>query len=558
MYPHIKNILQYQELQSLQILVSDDARQFVAPMKGSCEESVNNECGYIDNYYKRVLMPLGYRLFYTAIFDAFGFKNVEVWVPRLHFLCLLCVIGFLGSNLSGSAYVFAAVILLCFNNSVTSDIVQNIPRSYAYLGMLLIALALQRQSFLLLLFFSVLMVSVYPIVGVIGFASAIWLCLVLALRRHRALFFTFKDDINLLRRSFIYVITICIAMAITVPQWLSGNMYGQKVGIKDYASYPEADRNGRYGYGDYGPFTWKSYLVPQIKTNVAAHLSENVESVFSHSVPLVQNLPSKTWKIYLFYLLYALALICSVFSPIKFSYLGFLPVSILLYFVAVTVFPIMYFPFRYLNASLTIAGILFFPHLVQILCDSFLNNRNVSRLFFMVFITMMIFFTSAQNSSSPYSFYWQNSNLKNLPSNYKCFDHFYAGWPSGRIDSFPYVTGCKAMATFETLQAFHLKFIARMRTRVKGVIDVFFDNTDQALRRLYEQFHVTHFFVEYDLKDVEALRLFEPYQQYINGKLLNQSGEAFIYSNNWEKYIEYRGENFNIINLKKYFEEREY
>ena len=75
-------------------------------------------------------------------------------------------------------------------------------------------------------------------------------------------------------------------------------------------------------------------------------------------------------------------------------------------------------------------------------------------------------------------------------------DSLITGWPYGEMKNIEYVTRRNAFLTAELHQVLHLGFIEIMRQRMDAVFDAYLSVDAAPLRRLRDQFGVTHLLVE--------------------------------------------------------------
>jgi hypothetical protein len=75
-------------------------------------------------------------------------------------------------------------------------------------------------------------------------------------------------------------------------------------------------------------------------------------------------------------------------------------------------------------------------------------------------------------------------------------DAVVAGWPTGPIDSAPYLARRRALLTFETHQALHRGHTEEMRRRGRALIDAYFATAWRPVAALRDGFGVTHLLLD--------------------------------------------------------------
>jgi hypothetical protein len=75
-------------------------------------------------------------------------------------------------------------------------------------------------------------------------------------------------------------------------------------------------------------------------------------------------------------------------------------------------------------------------------------------------------------------------------------DSLIAGWPYGEIKNIEYATRRNVLLTAQLHQVLHLEFVEAMRQRMDALFEAYFSVDAAPLRRLRDQFGVTHLLVE--------------------------------------------------------------
>src|SRR4029450_5452837 len=72
-----------------------------------------------------------------------------------------------------------------------------------------------------------------------------------------------------------------------------------------------------------------------------------------------------------------------------------------------------------------------------------------------------------------------------------------------------------AFVTFETHQAFHENFVQEMRRRMSALIDAYFAHDQMPLRRLRDEFGVTHLLLDVRHRSAPPARYFAPFDAWV-------------------------------------------
>ncbi len=94
-------------------------------------------------------------------------------------------------------------------------------------------------------------------------------------------------------------------------------------------------------------------------------------------------------------------------------------------------------------------------------------------------------------------------------------DAVVAGWPTGPVDSVPYVARRRALLTFETHQALHMGYANEMRRRARALFEAYFASAWAPIVRLREELGVTHLLVDQRHFGEAPPAYFAPYDSWI-------------------------------------------
>ena len=105
-----------------------------------------------------------------------------------------------------------------------------------------------------------------------------------------------------------------------------------------------------------------------------------------------------------------------------------------------------------------------------------------------------------------------------------------AGWPYGEIKNIEYAARRNAFLTAQLHQVLHLEFVETMRQRMDAVFEAYFSVDAAPLRRLRDQFGVTHLLVEtHHFSDPKRPpEYFSPWRSRIGPRLAAVRDKAYL------------------------------
>jgi len=105
-----------------------------------------------------------------------------------------------------------------------------------------------------------------------------------------------------------------------------------------------------------------------------------------------------------------------------------------------------------------------------------------------------------------------------------------AGWPVGPLRKLEYVTRRNVFLTGDLHQVLHLNFMQAMRERMDAMFNAYLSVDEAPLRRLRQDFGVTHLIVETrDFTDpTHAPEYFAPWRSRIHSRLAEIKGEEYL------------------------------
>ena len=457
---------------------------------------------YLKEYFLNVLCPSLYKasLVLGAQFaDVRYFQLAMMYVAYAFFVSVL---GRLGWVLGGAVLSFAVMAF-----TITAWIfiglgfIGGAPRMYGYPLMVVIIYALMRDRPQILGLTAILGALLYPVVAIIaGVCLTGWMILPIYAKHGVA------SQWSLPRRLVTLALAGFLTLAGLVPLYLSGSAYGQRIVTADIVNYPEAGADGNYRPYDQLPYQlfgkeWLSYYLGPM---------------YSHGDPLVPwlNVHNSLKAVNLLAALAAAGLIILAVSsaglrmvlqsndrPAGMRLIGFYIACVALHVIAWLAAPFLYIPTRYFMFSLPFIVTFIFPWSAYLLVGRIGRLESGPKLRDLTFLAIVAIYLVAFGGRGNVEI--AKSTVVAKPSR-PLFDAIaalpknvvIAGWPYGEIKNLEYVTRRNAFLTAELHQVLHLRFVETMRKRMDALFEAYFSTDPAPLRRLRDEFGVTHLLVE--------------------------------------------------------------
>jgi hypothetical protein len=482
-------------------LFEDDARQNVVPFLVP---------GYASDYYLTYL-PIGYKALLrsvAAIGDPIAFSRA---LPYPLLLVLMVLIGLVAGRLGGIT-AGAASVALCLSTAVfLNAMIGGNPRTFGFPWIAAGAAALTWGRAWWLALVVVGATAFYqPAAVALGLALTLYLLVLPARDRGDAESWSFRRRLTLL------VATGTCAVLILAPG-LMARGYGPMLTAHDLPAYPELGEGGRYGEHDRlvagFPSVWSELLRQQRETLVSgppwsARLRAVVQRVGDRGMIAVAGA-----------MLVGFALIAAREPAARrLTILGV--AALTAYASARLVAPYLYVPERYLAYAFPVLIVIALPvsaGAAPLLARALSGHRWSRPLATVVIVgaCLLVFggpgddraglTIAARNNTPVFEF------VRTLPAS-----SVLAGWPGFEepIDSVPFVTRRQAFLTYETHQVFHRGYADTMRRRMRAVIEGIFATDSEPLRRLRDEWGVTHLIVDRRYFDTAPPRYFKPFDDW--------------------------------------------
>ena len=493
---------------------------------------------YIKEYFLNAVCPPLYKASLALGAQFADVRDVQLVLVYAAYGLFVAVMGRIGWLLGGAALSFAVMALtISAWIFIGLGFIGGAPRMYGYPLIAIILYALVRDRPRLLGLTAILGALLYPIVAIIaGLCLSGWLILPLFARQSSI------SSWSLRRRLATLAAVGLLAMSCLVPLMVGNRAYGRRLVAADIVNYPEAGADGNYRAYDQLPYP----LFGQ------ESLSYYLGPLYSHGDAIVPwlNLNKNLDSAILLAVLAAaaLAILVVVSAGLRrvlqsdergagMRLLGFFIVCTLLHVIAWLAAPYLYIPTRYFMFSLPFIVTLIFPWSLYLLICRIGQFQAAPRLRDCTFLAIIGVYLVAFGGRGNVEFETGSMVAKSsqplfaaiaaLPKN-----SLIAGWPYGEMKNIEYATRRNAFLTAQLHQVLHREFVDIMRQRMDAVFAAYFSVDAAPLRRLRDQFGVTHLLVEaHHFSDPKRPpEYFSPWRSQIGARLEAVRDKAYLMS----------------------------
>jgi len=427
--------------------------------------------------------------------------DVIVLAKTLTYVTLLLTAAGLGvaaNRLGGKPAAFAAVCITLGSFEFIDRTIGGMPRAFAYpcMAWSVAALAWGRVHALAVL--SVIGAGFYPLLPVVGGLSlAILLLLMHADDRGSARRWSLR------RRLVLLAVTGLAAGALLAPFAWRMRPYGSVIRLEDQAAFPEAGPAGRLHGSDRPPAEPFFDLAETTSARALAHGSAPLW-------PEVHELIETKARHQVFFIVVTLLSAAGVLragltrSGRHFRRVAAFALAVGIAFeLAALVDPSLVPSSRYVRYGVPPLVAIVVPSAVVGLLPRRWRFRGRFRRFtlpiWVTSFTVVLLSLIGTYSSRTFGFdvrLHENERgiaaaIGRLPP-----DAVVAGWPQGFMDDVTLFSKRTAFITYQTYMPYNKRMTLEMRARASAVIDAHYSSELAPLRRLRDEFHVTHFLLE--------------------------------------------------------------
>jgi hypothetical protein len=506
---------------------------------------------YISDYFKRVFLPLGFSALYSLaglLGDPLIFSKYLQEILFISFLIFMFLIGKVQENsLVGILCLLSGFITVIYLDRISGGL----PRAFSYPLMAGFLWGLIMGNMWIVIFMFLLQVLFYPPATLpCAITLAIWVLFPKLTGLN-------TKKIHLKRRLLLLALLGVLSIILVLPNIIRSYSYGESVTLNMIQEYPEKGPQGRFAKSDIPPF-------PSLKTQIIKIVN------ISFSGNGILHIDKKEKNL--------LLLIIGFISSIGWLFLLYKrskAIWLIIYFISACLaykLSSLFYPYLYIPQRVLLYTVPLIVHLGLILgfvefIKVFFKRKYVSkidpvRLATMFIFVVITFFLIDQN--------FPGAGLQNKQDNAKILNYLkdnltdkalIAGWPT-EVDDIPLLSKKKILVGYETYIVSHRYYVLEMRRRTSAVIDAYLSDEIKAIKRLRDEFNVTHLIVNWEyfqpvtsdrnqLPLFLAPSLFEPYQAKIS-ELLNRVNPhkraIFKLSKDIE---EVRIGNISILDLRK-------
>lgn len=457
---------------------NDDARQQVWPFLGFHDPQLF-QGDVVADYYLRCL-PTGYQAIYRLTAPLVDPRVTSKVVPYLTYAVLLAGVWLACRGIGGRAAAWLGVFTVLASGVFLERMSGGLPRSFAAALVAVAAAAVVNRKPGWLAATAVAGAAFYPSAGVVlGVTLAGYAMVWPGLRSP-------SDG----RRRWVLAAGLTVATAIgclaaiALPARGSA-AYGGRIGVEDFDRYPEAGFNGRFK-SQIPTEKRQSYL--RVGSWCVASLVRDVGS------PQVMEKPATL--LVLFVAMGGGILILTT-RPSSCGLVILVVASAATYYAADWLFPALFWPSRYVEHVVpVILVIVGSTSLVEVL--KAISGGRVAETTRGALVVVPVMFVLFVLAAAPAKRPGLNVSSHNRAALFEFMnslpvDAVIAGWPVGWLQSVRYCSGRQVLVDYENHLAFHRRFIEMMRPRARLSIEATLSTEDAALRRLHEEYGVTHF-----------------------------------------------------------------
>lgn len=499
-------------------VIGDDARQQVYPFARYANPDLFRH-DYLGNYFLDML-PLGYRGLFTAAAKVGDIFVLSKALPYIALLVTAIGTGIGAAKLGGRWAALAAVVIVVGTPLVLHKGHGGIPRTFGFPFIALGAAALAAGRIRTLAVLVPLAASFYPVASVVlGSSLAAAALLLPSSDRGSAASWSWK------KRLSIVGVTGFMTFLVILPPALNSSKYGQIITPEMLDEYREAGPHGRYQPKNHPPFKgffeevdrmWPKSITPKGEPYLE-EVGEWLDEERDHRSSRRESLNDILGLIVLvggFFLLRNRA------SARRLVLL--MLVTFVAHLIARAVTPYFYLPSRYVFFTMPIVLAIWLPSAARellLLVPHLRRGRAPDFCSLGVSLVLMALIGAPgrpeQGLKDPMT------RAKAIERDEALYDVISAlppdviigGWPDSPLNNIPYLTGRTVYLNHELHQAFHAKFVRKMRKRFNRTIEAYYASSLEPLERLRDS-GVTHLLVRRkDFRGKKAPRYFAPFNR---------------------------------------------
>ena len=525
---------------------NDDAIQQIWPFLKYYDSSLFKH-DYIAQYYLDC-MPLGYKSLYFLVAQMLDPRIFSKLLTYPVFLFFLVIMARIARRLAGEIGMWTCIFLLMSMAETLGRMTGGLPRAFAFPLISLVLMCLLEKQPRLLAMTVILGSLFYPVSAVIGGISlACWLLLLE--KRNRELD---EESWGLRKRIILVGATGILTVACVYPTLNSASKYGSKIGANDVRDFPELAERGRYARKDSYPFLSLSHSVgrPCFQFPLSSGKSWPIlgtwakdTHIYNH-VSLAHGVVWTLWGVG-----FLLCLVRIRRDPVYCRLVMFVFICMVLYVFSRAIYPTLYMPARYTDYMLGILLILILP-LAPVAIGQWIGikSRQLGQSVMLILCVVGVLLLGNRGDAQSgykileYDKYPVMKVLGDLDP-----DVMIAGWFMYPTQSVPYFLQRPVLIGYEVHQVFHRFYALEMRARTLSVVDAYYSQTVEDVKKLRENMGVTHLLIHRShLK--HTAKYFKPYHTYVY-KRFKRSKMKDLLDGPLKSAISYQDQQFILLDL---------
>ena len=485
----------------------DDAAQQIPPLFTYAGEA-QFEHDYISEYYRRAILPVGYRAVYRAAAIAWDPVVISKVLPYAALLVTMALRAAAALRIGGVLSALGTALLVLASEAFFPQMMGGLPRTFAMPIISAVILCAACRAYRLLAIIAALAATVYPSACVMA-AAVLAVSMLLLRREHRQ----GPEGWAVGGRMAFAGMTVLLAGGLLAPQLWDSASYGRILSVADSVRYPEAGVDGRYGPG---AVVWNAS--PDISAYAA------LKKTFAPGLdePLAALL-----VVVLATLALSVVLEQSAKPPVRRLTAAGVGVAAAA-FAAWWLQPRLYFPDRYVMFAVPCLAVVFLPAGVQQLAARWVSKSAAAALGLCAVCLLTqpagglfkVHLGLAAGNSPAEELY---ETIGALPP-----ASIIAGFPQREVNEVPYLSRRRALLTYESHQALHEDFVLEMRRRMSAFLDAYYSPDCAALERLSTAFGVTHMLADLDDFGPQYPRYFEPFDTILTERAGSSSRSCLL------------------------------
>ena len=463
-------------------IINDDQRAQIFEFYNEGGEWVFNG-DYIVDYYKRAFFPPGFNVLYSFagfLGDPLIFSKYLQEFLFVVFLIFLFLIGKDQGNI-----LVGMLCLLCgfLSDYYLFSVAGGLPRAFSFPLIAGFCWGLISWKLWIIIPMLLLQLLFYP-------PSALPCCItftVWLLFPHLTGMDTKRFNVK--KRLFILALVGMLAFIIVLPNIISRS-YGEKITYQNMHEYPEIGKNGRYRNHPYFVPPFPSLTKQALKTAEKSFSGNGFFKISDAGKKIILVLFGLMSLVGWAFLINQRKKACALLILLASGCLG--------YQIAIWLWPYLFIPERSivytfpiaLHIGLVLGTIEFLKNVFQkIPLPKPDTAIAIASLILFIFMTAFL----VDKNLPGKGLYSEHKRAEfyeyikyNLPQS-----ALLAGFPQD-VDSIPLLSRKHILAGGETYRVHYTKYVLEMRKRTAAVIDAVFSDNVEAIKRLRDEFHVTH------------------------------------------------------------------